>query len=78
MLALHRVAKRPSVVGDRVAERRLGLVSLTFDHRVADGIRATALLRSVIAGIGQVGEAGVAAEAEGDATTGDTAEAGHV
>jgi pyruvate/2-oxoglutarate dehydrogenase complex dihydrolipoamide acyltransferase (E2) component len=78
MLALHRVAKRPAVVGDHVAVRKLGLVSLTFDHRVADGIRATALLRAVIAGIGQVGKAGVASEAEGDATTGDTAEAGRV
>jgi pyruvate/2-oxoglutarate dehydrogenase complex dihydrolipoamide acyltransferase (E2) component len=75
MLALHRVTKRPAVVGDRVAVRKLGLVSLTFDHRVADGIRATALLRSVIAGIDQVAEAGVTPE--DDATMVDAAEAGH-
>jgi pyruvate/2-oxoglutarate dehydrogenase complex dihydrolipoamide acyltransferase (E2) component len=74
MLALHRVTKRPAVIGDGVAVRKLGLVSLTFDHRVADGIRATALLRAVIAGVGQVAEAGVALD---DATMSDAAEAGH-
>ena len=52
MLALHRVSKRPVAIDNSVVVRKVGLVSLTFDHRVADGIRATALLRRIIAGIG--------------------------
>jgi pyruvate dehydrogenase E2 component (dihydrolipoyllysine-residue acetyltransferase) len=79
MLALHRVAKRPAVVGDRLTVRKVGLVSLTFDHRVADGIRATALLRAVIANIGRMADAGSAAKTGGDegAAAGEVKAGGH-
>jgi pyruvate dehydrogenase E2 component (dihydrolipoamide acetyltransferase) len=51
ILAVHRIAQRPVVRRGKVVVRRIGMVSLTFDHRVADGISATDFLLDVIAGL---------------------------
>jgi pyruvate dehydrogenase E2 component (dihydrolipoamide acetyltransferase) len=48
ILGLHRIARRPVVRGDKVVVRRMGMVSVTFDHRAADGLRAGSFLRHVI------------------------------
>ena len=49
ILGIHRVAPRPSVRDDRIVVRQLGNVSVTFDHRVVDGVRAAAFALDVIA-----------------------------
>lgn len=51
ILGVHRVGKRPVVRGDRVTVARTGFLSFTFDHRVADGLRAGGFLQAVIRGI---------------------------
>jgi pyruvate dehydrogenase E2 component (dihydrolipoamide acetyltransferase) len=48
ILGLHRIAPRPAVVDGELAVRRLGNVSVTFDHRVVDGARAAAFTLDVI------------------------------
>ena len=48
ILGLHRVAERPVVVDREVVVRRMGNVSVTFDHRVVDGARAAAFCLRVI------------------------------
>jgi pyruvate dehydrogenase E2 component (dihydrolipoyllysine-residue acetyltransferase) len=40
ILGVHRIADRPVVRGGEVVVRRMGNVSVTFDHRVIDGKRA--------------------------------------
>ncbi len=40
ILGLHRIAPRPVVLKGEVVIRRIGNVSVTFDHRVVDGKRA--------------------------------------
>jgi pyruvate dehydrogenase E2 component (dihydrolipoamide acetyltransferase) len=40
ILGIHRIAERPVVVDGQVVVRRMGNVSVTFDHRVVDGKRA--------------------------------------
>ncbi|HVT10603.1 MAG TPA: dihydrolipoamide acetyltransferase family protein [Polyangia bacterium] len=40
ILGVHRIAKRPAVVGDQIAIRDLMNLSLSFDHRVVDGFDA--------------------------------------
>ncbi len=40
ILGVHRIAKRPAVVGDQIAIRDLMNLSISFDHRVVDGFDA--------------------------------------
>jgi pyruvate/2-oxoglutarate dehydrogenase complex dihydrolipoamide acyltransferase (E2) component len=49
ILGVHRIAPRPVVRADQVVIRRMGNVSVTFDHRVVDGARAAAFALDVIA-----------------------------
>ena len=44
ILGLHRVADRPVVRDGQVVVRRMGNVSVSFDHRVVDGARAAGVL----------------------------------
>ena len=48
ILGLHRIAPRPVVRDGEIVVREVGHVSLTFDHRVADGARAAAFTLDVI------------------------------
>src|SRR5205823_1222300 len=48
ILGVHRIAARPAVVDGEVAVRRIGNLSVTFDHRVVDGARAAAFVLAVI------------------------------
>jgi pyruvate dehydrogenase E2 component (dihydrolipoamide acetyltransferase) len=48
ILGLHRIAARPVVRDGELAVGKVGLLSCTFDHRVVDGVRATAFLLEVI------------------------------
>ena len=48
ILGLHRVADRPVVRDGNVVVRRMGNVSVSFDHRVVDGARAAAFCLDVI------------------------------
>jgi pyruvate/2-oxoglutarate dehydrogenase complex dihydrolipoamide acyltransferase (E2) component len=48
ILGLHRVADRPVVREGQIVVRRIGNVSLSFDHRVVDGARAAAFCLDVI------------------------------
>jgi pyruvate/2-oxoglutarate dehydrogenase complex dihydrolipoamide acyltransferase (E2) component len=49
ILGVHRIAPRPVVRDAEVVVRRMGNVSVTFDHRVVDGARAAAFALDVIA-----------------------------
>ena len=49
ILGLHRIAERPVVRDGEIVVRKIGWLSCTFDHRVVDGVRATAFLLDVIA-----------------------------
>ena len=57
ILGIHRIARRPVVVGDEIVAREIGNVSVTFDHRVVDGARAAAFCLAVIARLGGGGAA---------------------
>jgi pyruvate/2-oxoglutarate dehydrogenase complex dihydrolipoamide acyltransferase (E2) component len=48
ILGVHRIAPRPVVVDREVVVRKMGNVSVTFDHRVVDGARAAQFTLSVI------------------------------
>jgi pyruvate dehydrogenase E2 component (dihydrolipoamide acetyltransferase) len=48
ILGIHRIAERPVVRDGEVVVRRIGHVSVTFDHRVVDGARAAEFGLSVI------------------------------
>ncbi len=48
ILGVHRIAERPVVREGEVVVRRMGNVSVTFDHRVVDGARAAAFCLRVI------------------------------
>jgi pyruvate/2-oxoglutarate dehydrogenase complex dihydrolipoamide acyltransferase (E2) component len=52
ILGVHRIGERPAVVDGELAVRRLGNVSVTFDHRVVDGARAAAFCLDVIGRLG--------------------------
>jgi pyruvate/2-oxoglutarate dehydrogenase complex dihydrolipoamide acyltransferase (E2) component len=58
ILGVHRIADRPAVVDGVVTVRRLGNVSVTFDHRVVDGARAAAFCLAVIGRLERAGGAG--------------------
>jgi pyruvate/2-oxoglutarate dehydrogenase complex dihydrolipoamide acyltransferase (E2) component len=49
ILGLHRIGPRPVVRDGEIVVRRIGNVSVTFDHRVVDGARAAAFTLDVIA-----------------------------
>jgi pyruvate/2-oxoglutarate dehydrogenase complex dihydrolipoamide acyltransferase (E2) component len=51
ILGLHRIAERPVVRNGEVVVRRMGNVSVTFDHRAVDGVAAAAFCLDVIAGL---------------------------
>ena len=48
ILGLHRIGPRPVVRDGEIVVRRIGNVSVTFDHRVVDGARAAAFTLGVI------------------------------
>jgi pyruvate dehydrogenase E2 component (dihydrolipoamide acetyltransferase) len=48
ILSLGRIAPRPAVVDGEIVVREIGLLSCTFDHRVADGVRASEFVLAVI------------------------------
>ena len=48
ILGLHRIAERPVVRDSEIVVRRMGNVSVTFDHRVVDGVVAAAFCLDVI------------------------------
>ena len=48
ILGLHRVGPRPVVRDGEIVVRQIGNVSVTFDHRVVDGVRAGAFCASLI------------------------------
>ncbi len=48
ILGLHRIADRAVVRDGQVAVRKIGNVSVSFDHRVVDGMRAAAFCLDVI------------------------------
>jgi pyruvate dehydrogenase E2 component (dihydrolipoamide acetyltransferase) len=48
ILGIHRIVARPVVRDGEVVVRRIGNVSVTFDHRVVDGARAAAFCLDVI------------------------------
>ena len=49
ILGVHRIEDRPVVRDNEVVVRRMGNVSVTFDHRVVDGKRAAEFGLAVIA-----------------------------
>jgi pyruvate/2-oxoglutarate dehydrogenase complex dihydrolipoamide acyltransferase (E2) component len=49
ILGVHRIAERPVVREGAVVVRRMGNISVTFDHRVIDGARAAEFALAVIA-----------------------------
>jgi pyruvate/2-oxoglutarate dehydrogenase complex dihydrolipoamide acyltransferase (E2) component len=48
ILGLHRIVDRPVVVDGEVVVRPIGNISLTFDHRVVDGMTAASFVGSLI------------------------------
>jgi pyruvate/2-oxoglutarate dehydrogenase complex dihydrolipoamide acyltransferase (E2) component len=48
ILGVHRIGERPVVRDGEVVARRIGHISVTFDHRVVDGARAAAFCLDVI------------------------------
>jgi pyruvate/2-oxoglutarate dehydrogenase complex dihydrolipoamide acyltransferase (E2) component len=48
ILGLHRIADRAVARGGQVVVRKIGNVSVSFDHRVVDGARAAAFCLDVI------------------------------
>jgi pyruvate/2-oxoglutarate dehydrogenase complex dihydrolipoamide acyltransferase (E2) component len=48
ILGIHRIAERPIVREGEVVVRRMGNISVTFDHRVIDGTRAAGFGLAVI------------------------------
>jgi pyruvate/2-oxoglutarate dehydrogenase complex dihydrolipoamide acyltransferase (E2) component len=48
ILGVHRIGPRPVVRDGEIVVRQMGNVSVTFDHRVVDGVRAAAFGLSVV------------------------------
>jgi pyruvate/2-oxoglutarate dehydrogenase complex dihydrolipoamide acyltransferase (E2) component len=48
ILGVHRIGDRPVVRDGEIAVRRMGNITVTFDHRVVDGARAAAFALAVI------------------------------
>jgi pyruvate dehydrogenase E2 component (dihydrolipoamide acetyltransferase) len=53
ILGLHRIGERPVVRNGEIVAAKVGWLSCTFDHRVCDGVRASAFLLEVIARLEQ-------------------------
>jgi len=51
ILGLGRARRRPAVIDGAIIARTLVVLSLTFDHRVVDGVPAAAFLDQVIAAL---------------------------
>jgi pyruvate dehydrogenase E2 component (dihydrolipoamide acetyltransferase) len=49
ILGVHRIADRPAARDGAVTIRKIGNISVTFDHRVVDGARAAEFTLAVIA-----------------------------
>jgi len=47
ILGVHRIARRPAVVGDKIEIRELMNLSLSFDHRVIDGFDAAQFVAEI-------------------------------
>jgi pyruvate dehydrogenase E2 component (dihydrolipoamide acetyltransferase) len=47
ILGVHRIARRPAVVGDKIEIRELMNLSLSFDHRVIDGYDAARFIAEI-------------------------------
>jgi pyruvate dehydrogenase E2 component (dihydrolipoamide acetyltransferase) len=47
ILGVHRIARRPAVVGDQIVIRDLMNLSLSFDHRVVDGFDAAQFVAEI-------------------------------
>jgi pyruvate/2-oxoglutarate dehydrogenase complex dihydrolipoamide acyltransferase (E2) component len=58
ILGLHRVAERPVARDGEIVIRPVGNVSVSFDHRVVDGVRAAAFCLDVIDRLQSVGRSG--------------------
>jgi pyruvate dehydrogenase E2 component (dihydrolipoamide acetyltransferase) len=56
ILGVHRIADRPVVRDGEIVARRIGNVSVTFDHRVIDGKRAADFGLAVIAQLEKSGD----------------------
>ena len=59
ILGLHRIAERPVVRDGEIVVRPVGNVSVSFDHRVVDGVRAAAFCLDVIDRLQSAGSRGV-------------------
>jgi pyruvate/2-oxoglutarate dehydrogenase complex dihydrolipoamide acyltransferase (E2) component len=57
ILGLHRISERPVVRDGEIVSRPIGNVSVSFDHRVVDGIRAAAFCLDVIGRLESAGGA---------------------
>jgi len=44
ILGMHKIAKRPMVVGDKIEARPMMYLALSYDHRVVDGREAVTFL----------------------------------
>ena len=58
ILGLHRIAERPVVRDGEIVVRPVGNVSVSFDHRVVDGVRAAAFCLDVIGRLQSAGSGG--------------------
>jgi len=47
-LGVGRIVEKPAVHGGQIVARRMMVLSLTFDHRIVDGVPAAAFLRDVV------------------------------
>jgi len=47
ILGVHKISKRPAVVGDKIVPRDLMNLSITFDHRIVDGYDAARFVAEV-------------------------------
>ena len=52
ILGLHRIRPRPVVVDGEVVIREVGNISVTFDHRVVDGVEAAGFCLDLIERLG--------------------------
>jgi pyruvate dehydrogenase E2 component (dihydrolipoamide acetyltransferase) len=48
ILGVHRIAARPVVRGDQIVIRTMCNLSLSFDHRVIDGVPAARFLTDIV------------------------------
>jgi 2-oxoglutarate dehydrogenase E2 component (dihydrolipoamide succinyltransferase) len=47
ILGMHKIEKRPVVVGDEVVIRPMMYVALSYDHRIVDGREAVSFLKRI-------------------------------